>query len=304
MNGSKNRRLFSPRRVLIIAGSTFTQLVRMKIFYFLAPVAIVFIGLQFFDLPFYEGAEVNSSVAELKYHKTTCLGTMMLFASLFGIVSTALLIPRDIEDRTLYTILCKPVPRLDYLMGKLVGVLWVIFISMMVMNLLMVVTLHFRMEKLVSETVEILTQKGFSEDRIEIYVEALREQGPSWVLQAGVLAHFLKAAVLAGVALLVSTFSTSTLFTIAISMMVWIIGAMLSAARDFWNETGTWILKLFGSVLNTVFPNFKIYEAVADGAVRADEILLKDVGLLCGFSFFYVGIYVVLSWFVFAKKEF
>ena len=47
-----------------------------------------------------------------------CQGAIIL-----GIVATALIIPRDLEDRTLYTILAKPVPRLDYLVGKLLGIL-------------------------------------------------------------------------------------------------------------------------------------------------------------------------------------
>ena len=124
---------FSPRRAVIIALSTVTQLVRMKVFYFLAPIALLFVGLQFFDVFWYEGPEASQPQQELMMHKNLCLGTMMLFSSLFAIVSTALLIPGDIEDRTLYTILCKPVPRLDYLVGKLLGVISVIFVAMLVM---------------------------------------------------------------------------------------------------------------------------------------------------------------------------
>ena len=86
-------------------------------------------------------------------HKNICLGTMMVFSSMFGIVATALLIPGDIEDRTLYTILCKPVPRFDYLVGKLLGVMAVIFIAMVVMDVLLVATFHYRTEeKLVEAT--------------------------------------------------------------------------------------------------------------------------------------------------------
>lgn len=304
MNSLRKHRLFSPSRVLIIAKSTFTQLVRMKIFYFLAPIALGFIALQFFDLPYYEGPETNSAVAELRYHKTICLGTMMLFACLFGIVSTALLIPRDIEDRTLYTILCKPVPRLDYLAGKLLGVLSVIFISMLVMDLLLVVTLHFRTEKVMSAMRPVLENNGYSPDDIKIFMAQVQEQGVSWVLQAGVFAHFLKAAVLAGVALLISTFSTSTLFTIATSTMIWIIGAAQSSARSVWDESSTMVTNILSTLLGLVFPNFKIFEAIADGAARMEPIFWADIGKISGLSFFYLGIYLVLSWFVFSDKEF
>ena len=134
---------FSLRRILIVAQSTVTQLVRMKVFYFLAPIALLFVGIQFLDLIWYQGAETLQPEQELRMHKNICLGTMMVFSSMFGIVATALLIPGDIEDRTLYTILCKPVPRFDYLVGKLLGVMAVIFIAMVVMDVLLVATLHF-----------------------------------------------------------------------------------------------------------------------------------------------------------------
>ncbi|MGE9267758.1 MAG: ABC transporter permease [Verrucomicrobiales bacterium] len=305
MNEKKKKtRFFSPARVLVIARSTFTQLVRMKIFYFLAPIALAFIALQFFDLPYYEGPEANSAVAELRYHKTICLGTMMLFGCLFGIVSTALLIPRDIEDRTLYTILCKPVPRLDYLVGKLLGVIAVIFISMLVMDVLLMATLYFRTQSVMTEIRPILAQNGYSEEDIARFMAGVREQGVSWTLQAGVFAHFLKATVLAGVALLISTFSSSTLFTIATSTMVWIIGAAQAGARSVWEESSSMVTKVLSSVLALAFPNFKLFEAIADGAARVENIVLDDVGKIAGLSFFYVGIYVVLSWFVFSDKEF
>jgi len=66
---SSSTSLFSPRRALIIAQSTVTQLVRMKIFYFLAPVALLFLGLQFFDAVWFEGPEALMPEQELRMHK-------------------------------------------------------------------------------------------------------------------------------------------------------------------------------------------------------------------------------------------
>ena len=54
--------------------------------------------------------------------KDVSLGSMSIFTWLLGVLSTAMLLPKDIEDRTLYTILAKPVPRFEYLLGKLLGV--------------------------------------------------------------------------------------------------------------------------------------------------------------------------------------
>jgi hypothetical protein len=301
---------FSPRRVLIIAQSTVTQLVRMKIFYFLAPVALLFLGLQFFDARWFEGPEALMPEQELRMHKNICLGTMMLFTSLFAIVSTALLIPGDIEDRTLYTILCKPVPRLDYLIGKLVGVIAVIFIAMLVMDVLLVATLHFRTEEKLLVMTDYMVKIGYPEREIAAGRAEIAAHGPTMILQFGVLSHFLKACVIAAVALLISTFSTSTLFTIATSAMIWIIGSFQSIARDglfndaTFGEAPGWADKIVGTLISLVFPDFQLFEAISDAAARAENVLPADMAQLAGLSAVYIGIYVVLSWFVFSDKEF
>ncbi|KAB2638617.1 MAG: ABC transporter permease subunit, partial [Verrucomicrobia bacterium] len=110
------------RRIAVIASHAFTQLVRMKVFYFLAVFAVITIGSNFFDLPQHAGPEAAGTHV-LNSIKSWSLGTMTLFSVVFAIVATALLLPKDVEDRTLYTILAKPVPRLDYLAGKLLGVI-------------------------------------------------------------------------------------------------------------------------------------------------------------------------------------
>ena len=301
---------FSPRRAGIIALSTVTQLVRMKVFYFLAPIALLFVGLQFFDVFWYEGPEASQPQQELMMHKNLCLGTMMLFSSLFAIVSTALLIPGDIEDRTLYTILCKPVPRLDYLVGKLLGVISVIFVAMLVMDILMVVTLHYRTQAVSAELGEYLSAIGWGEEEVGQGQAEVASHGQSLILQYGVLAHFFKASIIAAVALLISTFSTSTLFTIASSVMIWIIGAVQSLAREGLFTKGEYgvepgmVDRILGTIISLVFPDFQLFESVSDGAARAMEIGVFDMLHLGGLTFFYIAIYTVLSWFVFSDKEF
>ena len=309
MSSSSKTSFFSPRRVSIIASSTFTQLVRMKVFYFLAPVALVFVGFQFFDNIFYEGPETMVPEQQLRMHKNICLGTMMFFTSLFAIVFTALLIPSDIEDRTLYTILCKPVPRLDYLVGKLLGVISVLFIAMLVMDLLLVITLHYRTAAISHDLGRYLTSMGLNEIEVARGQAEVAKHGPTILLQYGVLAHFGKACVLAAVALLISTFSTSTLFTIASGFMIWIIGSFQSVARDgiFNSEYGQapgLADRILGTLISLIFPDFQLFEAIADASARAQEILVDDMLKLGGLTLLYVGIYTVLSWFVFSDKEF
>ena len=55
--------------------------------------------------------------------KDVCLGAMSIFTSLLAILATANFLPKDLEDRTLYNLLSKPVPRFVYLLGKLLGII-------------------------------------------------------------------------------------------------------------------------------------------------------------------------------------
>ena len=105
-------RAFSFARVAALTGNTFTELVRLKVFYFLLIFALLLIGSSVFmaQLSFQQEFQVLKDVS---------LGAMSIFTSLLAIVATAQLIPRDVEERTIYTILAKPVPRYEYLAGKL-----------------------------------------------------------------------------------------------------------------------------------------------------------------------------------------
>ena len=114
---------FSPTRIAAISANTLTDLTRQKVFYVLLIFALVLIGSSVFLARF-------SFQQEFQILKDISLGTMSIFSSLLAIVATASLIPRDIEDRTVYTILAKPVPRFEYLLGKLFGVLVLLAISL------------------------------------------------------------------------------------------------------------------------------------------------------------------------------
>ncbi len=87
-------RAFSAVRVVALIGNTFTELVRLKVFYFLLLFALLLIGSSIFmaQLSFQQEFQVLKDVS---------LGAMSIFSSLLAIVATAQLIPRDIEERTI-----------------------------------------------------------------------------------------------------------------------------------------------------------------------------------------------------------
>ncbi|MES2707562.1 MAG: hypothetical protein V4726_13275 [Verrucomicrobiota bacterium] len=294
-------RFFSPGRVLTIAGGTFTQLVRMKVFYFMAifAVAVIAASFAFADL---------ETEGQLKLLKDVSLAAMSLFSMLFAIAGTALLLPRDIEDRTIYTILCKPVPRLEYLLGKLLGVVWLIFISLLLMDALFSLVLYLKAQSILATQMEVIRSMKFpTRDALEASIAQVEDtvlaQGLTWNLQNGVLAIFFKSAVLTGVTLLLSTFASSTIFTIMSSLAVMIIGQAQSLARDvFLGTDATMAPKIIAGAVSLVFPDFKgfdIVDAVVGGTPVAGMIMLKMGGL----TLVYLVIHLMAAYVMFSDKE-
>ena len=119
-------RAFSLSRILAITSNTLTELTRLKVFYVLLVFGLLLIGSSVFMAQF-------SFQQEFQILKDVSLGAISMFTSLLAIVATARMVPRDIEDRTVYTILAKPVPRFEYVVGKIAGVLLLLAISTLVM---------------------------------------------------------------------------------------------------------------------------------------------------------------------------
>ena len=88
-------------QVAVIARNTFIELVRQKIFLHHPRLCVCAIGSSVFmaRLTFQE---------EFQMLKDVCLGAMSVFTSLLAILARRF--PKDLEDRTLYNLLSKPVP--------------------------------------------------------------------------------------------------------------------------------------------------------------------------------------------------
>lgn len=297
----RRHRLFSTARVMTIAGGTFTQLVRMKVFAFMAIFAVVVIGASF------AFADLKTE-QELKMLKDLSLAAMALFSTLFAIAGTALLIPRDVEDRTLYTILCKPVPRLEYLLGKLTGVIWLIFISLICMDVLFCTVLHFKEKAVVAQHIENLEyRRGSQEEKEKALAELIElseKQGLTWNLQAAVLSILLKSVVLAAVALLMSTAASSTMFTIMSALAVMIIGHAQSMAREYLlgEHAGEILPRLISGAVALVFPDFKSFD-ITDAVVLGDPVYFSDLAQMAGLTAVYLTLYMLAAWILFSDKE-
>ena len=309
------------RRLGVLAGHTFTQLVRMKVFYFLLVFSLIMFVAGF----------VLSSVspdAELKLVKDTSFGVMQIFSALFGIVGMALLLPKDIEDRTLYTILSKPVRRYEYLLGKYCGVLLVLLVSLAIMHLMACAVLHVKYTGAVADETQglqaaveagKLTPADLPQVRAEA-MEKLSRQGIQPDLHMAVLAIFLKAAVITAVAMAVSTFAGSTIFTLLATLSIYVIGHLQADARETLLAPAPVAqhapageaapaprppsvpLRLASGLVAVLFPDFQVFNVV-DAVVSGKPLAWSAIGKMFGLSALYLSIYLGVSIFLFAEKE-
>ena len=176
-------RPFSFLRIAAITGNTFTELVRLKVFYFLLIFALLLIANSLFlaRLSFQQEFQVLKDVS---------LGAMSIFSSLLAIVATAQLIPRDLEDRTIYTILAKPVPRYEYLMGKLAGVLLLLALSILAMSALFLALLFVREHVLANETLRATA--GLQPEQVQEALRSLKTSAFNSNLFPGIAIIYLK----------------------------------------------------------------------------------------------------------------
>ena len=287
---------FSPARISAIAANTLLELVRLKVFYFMLLFALVLIGGSALMVRF-------TFQQQFQVLKDVSLGAMSIFTWLLATLATAMLLPKDIEDRTLYTILAKPVPRLEYLLGKLLGVLAMLLVALLCMSALFVAVLYLRERIVLAETIASTPPA-----ELDAAIREVRSTTFTLSLIPGIAIIYLKAAVVASMTLLISTFASSWIFTVIVSVMMYIIGHVQPIAREYWlgaipgGAAGSPLLKIFLGLVAIAFPDFQLFNIVDDIAVGNAvpiAIFVKTASLGCG----YVFIYTLVGYLMFANKE-
>lgn len=286
---------FSPGRIWTLATATVTQLVRMKILAFLLVFCVIVVAAGF-------AFPTLNPEQQLKQLKDASFGALQVFSIVIGIVATALLLPRDLEDRTLYTILSKPVPRYEYLLGKLLGVMLLIGGGLLLMDAVFSGVLWLRQKLLLAQLIENLNATA-PEDlkQIEAYVA---QQGLSWNLHLGVLAVFLKASVVTAMAMTVSCFASSTLFTVVISFCAVIVGHGQGLMRDFFlnGKMNAMLEKTLSFLLAVLTPDLGVFDVV-ENVIQGQPVTWAATQVMLGMAAVYVVGYCVVSHLLFVEKE-
>jgi ABC-2 type transport system permease protein len=287
--------MFSFGHVLAITSNTLTELTRQKVFCVILIFGLLLIGTSGFMARL-------SFQQEFQVLKDVSLGAMSIFTSLLAILAPARLLPQEIEDRTIYTILAKPVPRIEYLLGKLLGVLLLLAISIALMSALFVAVLYAREQSVLHETARQIS--GLPAAQISETIRTIHASAFSANLVPAIAIILLKGSVLASLTLFVSTFARTNIFTVVVMVFIYFIGHLQGTAREYWlqEKSVSWLTHIFLAFVTLIFPDLQAFNLVDDviaGASVSLQLFLHTALL----GTFYTAAYLLLATIVFYGKE-
>jgi hypothetical protein len=242
-------------RIGLIAGNTLLEAVRQKLFSFLVLVAAALVvGAQGFR-------DFNFGAPELKFLADFGFGAMSFFGAALTIAATAQLFFSEIENRTVLTLLAKPVGRADFVLGKFVGVVVVLAVFCAGLTALLAAVLWTREGALMRELPD-----AFRHGRVLDY---------GTIFTIGFL-QWSKLAVLAALTLLIATFAQSQLYTLVMGFFVLVICHLQYLAEEVYAHAGSAVGTAVGSALGLLFPNFQLFNLTDDvGAVLAWDRVVR-----------------------------
>lgn len=283
-------------RVVAIAQNTLVESLRQRVLLVLLLFGIVLTGASFYFTNF-------TFQEEFKFLKDVGSAAISVTGLLIAMMGAAQLIPAEIERRTIYTVLSKPVRRSEFLLGKYLGLLWLLTIMVALMSLIFGVVLLVKESVEVGQVVAQAQGAPLAQNQQEM-IEQIRQQARDPGMLQAILLIWMKLALVAGVATLFSTMATSTVFIVFSTLVVYFIGHLQATARQVWLEEGAGSVfeKIILIFVSWVIPDFQSY-SIIDEILAGNPVSWGYVGEICGYSFLYLVVILVIGAFLFQERE-
>lgn len=290
---------FSLGRVGAIALNTLTESIRQKVYNILLVFALVVIATASFFAQFNFGETAGQVATEqLKFVKDFCFGAISVFGMLIAIVGTAQLIPNEVENRTIYTVLSKPVRRFEFLLGKYAGSVLLILVSLAMMSLMFGAMLLFKQQQLAGQVMQEArgAAGGVEVDAAQQLLAQIRGDAFDPDIVKGLVLMFVKLGVLAAITLLVSTFSTSMIFNVTVALMVFFAGHLVGTAKEIWQA------KPVAGYLLAILPDLGMFN-IADDIILGHAVPWWHVAKVAVYGGVYLATVIAAAHFIFADRE-
>ena len=219
------------RRAGVVALNTFREAVRDRVLY-----SLVFFGLLMM------AAAVAVGQISIGIEQTVIVSLGLSAISMIGVLISVFigvaLVSKEMDKRTLYALLAKPVRRWEFLLGKFGGLVLTLAVNTAAMALGLLLVM--------------------------LYVKHSLERGDAVVLVA-VYFILLKLALIVALALLFSCFTTP-LLAILFTVGLYIVGLYVQELRDLPVEVMSPAMAAFTKWLSHLLPNFENFNVMAMAA--------------------------------------
>lgn len=254
-------------RVIAIARNTFAEALRERLLYNLLVFAALLTAGSLAVSQLTLGDQFRI-IADVATSSTQVFGTLIAVFLGVGLVT------REIDRRTCYAVLARPVSRAGFVLGKYLGLLATLGLNVLAMAA-------------VSLAVLALHRQGFG------------FLGPAFAYAFALLV--VQFAVCLGFAVLFSTFTTSTLATIFTLTLVG-AGHLFAQVRNFWLHSPQARLKALVRVLDFLLPNFGLLD-LKEAVTYADPVSLGSFLSRLAYGAAYAGALVALAALVFTRRD-
>lgn len=260
--------------ILSIAKTTLGEAIRRRVLLIILLVGILLLVVA-------PGLNILTARSSFTTLTSFTLGVIKMTAALIAVVLTVYLIPNEIDRRTIYTILSKPVLRWQFLIGKYLGAVAAMALMIAMMTGIFIGVFYIL--------------KGDSASA-SVYAD----------LAKGPLATFIQMSILAAVAIFFSTF-VSPIVNFFLSGGVFVLGTIMSPLfQDLsGNADVNPVAKYAATFIHTVVPNFAQFDIqnsiINTGtAIRAEGFYFLQ---LFGYAIAYIGILLIAGILIFDKRE-
>jgi len=265
-------------RLGLVARHVFKESVRDRVLYSIVAFAIVLVAASLLIGEITAGQDV-------KIIKDLGLATIELAGVIMSVFVGIGLVAREIERRSIYSLLAKPLPRWEFIVGKYLGLVLTILVNLSLM------TIAFYL---------MLAWMGWSAPaNVKLSWEAPAVD-PALLLAIALI--FAEAALLTAIALFFSTFSSSTLLSLILTLGVWVAGIESQDLRQFGEMVESPAAPLVAAIgwIVPAFSSFDVKTAIVHGH-------LVPAGLVAWrllYAFVYAAVAVGAGVIVFSRREF
>lgn len=252
-------------RILSIALNTFRENLREKLLYNLLIFALLMIGSSIIVSRLTLG-DFERLILDIGLASINIFGVLIAIFVGIGLVS------KEIEKKTIYTIVSKPVPRYEFLVGKFCGLAITLFVNTCVMVAGLLLVLWF----------------------MKVPVEAILFKSLSLI--------YLECLVVTAVALLFSTFSSATLsaiFTLAIYVIGHLSGDLRLFGKKFMGDLGQGLL----NGLYYTLPNLERFN-LKGHVIHHLDFSAADMALTLAYGLTYAAMLLLIASMIFQKRDF